>query len=113
MNKWDWWDLAVLCYLGNIHKLPVFLQKDFGFLCVISQPDVGLQQGVQQLSEPLYSLREPGIRYYLHNTAAITLHQINNLLFSGKEWRQNQRTKPCPERIMTHWSVYLVKVVRL
>lgn len=37
-------------YLCNIHKLLVFLQQNFGFLWIISQSDVGLQQSIEQLS---------------------------------------------------------------
>lgn len=51
-------------YLCNIHKFLVFLQQRFGFLCIVPEPDVGLQESIQQLTKPLHRLRiNTGMRF--------------------------------------------------
>lgn len=45
-----------MSHLSDVHKLPVLVQHAPGLLSIIAQPDVSLQQGVQQLAKPLHCL---------------------------------------------------------
>lgn len=61
-------------HLSDVHKLPVFVQHGPGLLRLVAQSDVSLQQGVQQLAEPLYCLNtHTRTDHHLIDTGSIAL----------------------------------------
>ena len=63
-------------HLSDIHKLPVLVQHAPGLLSIIAQPDMSLQQGVQQLPKPLH-----GLNRHTHTNIILSVQEVLLVVF--------------------------------